>query len=442
MLNTLPTSLHQLPTNPGQLIPLDPLLPQPGTSTGGFADMLRNFDAEPAPEPQVMPPSTDLPSPPVPPAPPHRATSPNVAMREVEVPSPAIDPVGKPDTDTGEPGPPCVIPDTGHASGALADPGCTLPYSVDPDGGISVAGPGTPGQRLRPMPAPTKDTAKATDVETDAKLPTDPGAAVAGQLQAQSPANGIAQEPIGTDLPPRTVPEAMARASDRAQGQQQAERQAQVQAIQAAPLDAPSAAPQSFAAALQSNLSSALPRAVGGSTAISGMGNAASLAAATAARAGDADDAPAAATVVHMPESLDDAAFASALGARLTLLAKDGVQKAELHLNPADMGPVAVQIKVDGSQAQVTFHAAQADTRGVLEQGLPDLAAALAASGLTLAGGGVFQQQSGARGGQGDSSQGGPDRGVSGVQGVDGANALPQGMPVGTRPRGVVDLYA
>jgi flagellar hook-length control protein FliK len=56
------------------------------------------------------------------------------------------------------------------------------------------------------------------------------------------------------------------------------------------------------------------------------------------------------------------------------------------------MGPVAVQIVVDGSQAQVSFHAAQAETRQALEQSLADLAAALQSQGLTLAGGGVFQQ--------------------------------------------------
>ena len=56
------------------------------------------------------------------------------------------------------------------------------------------------------------------------------------------------------------------------------------------------------------------------------------------------------------------------------------------------MGPVSVQIVVDGGQAQVSFHAAQAETRLALEQSLPDLAAALQGQGLTLSGGGVFQQ--------------------------------------------------
>lgn len=104
-----------------------------------------------------------------------------------------------------------------------------------------------------------------------------------------------------------------------------------------------------------------------------------------------ADAAPTA-TYAGVQAPLHSNAFAPELGARVSLLAVDGVQQAELQLNPADMGPVSVQITVDGNQAQVSFHALQAETRQALEQSLPDLAAALQGQGLTLSGGGVFQQ--------------------------------------------------
>lgn len=109
----------------------------------------------------------------------------------------------------------------------------------------------------------------------------------------------------------------------------------------------------------------------------------------TGISAPDASPAPVSGQVhaaVHSP------GFAPELAANVSLLAADGVQHAELQLNPADMGPVAVQIVVDGAQAQVSFHAVQADTREALERSLPDLAAALQGQGLTLSGGGVFQQ--------------------------------------------------
>lgn len=143
---------------------------------------------------------------------------------------------------------------------------------------------------------------------------------------------------------------------------------------------------------------------------------------------------------VHAPVKSDG--FAPELGARVSLLAVDGVQQAQLQLNPADMGPVTVQITVDGSQAQVSFHAAQAETRQALEQSLPDLAAALQGQGLTLAGGGVFQQASrdanheGERDGDGGTardSRGGGDR--------VGAAATP-GAPPARRSVGLLDTFA
>ena len=62
-------------------------------------------------------------------------------------------------------------------------------------------------------------------------------------------------------------------------------------------------------------------------------------------------------TPLHAPD------FAQALGVQLSVLASDGVQHAELHLNPAEMGPVSVQIAIDGTQAQVDFGADMAATR-------------------------------------------------------------------------------
>jgi len=119
---------------------------------------------------------------------------------------------------------------------------------------------------------------------------------------------------------------------------------------------------------------------------------AAALAQALPTPANLAADATPAASYAGVQAPLHSMAFAPELGARVSLLAVDGVQQAELQLNPADMGPVSVQIVVDGGQAQVSFHAAQAETRQALEQSLPDLAAALQGQGLTLSGGGVFQQ--------------------------------------------------
>jgi flagellar hook-length control protein FliK len=67
------------------------------------------------------------------------------------------------------------------------------------------------------------------------------------------------------------------------------------------------------------------------------------------------------------------------------------VEQAHLHLNPVEMGPVALKLSLDGQQVRVDMTAEHAATRQVLEQSMPALAGALRDAGFTLAGGGVFQ---------------------------------------------------
>jgi flagellar hook-length control protein FliK len=83
--------------------------------------------------------------------------------------------------------------------------------------------------------------------------------------------------------------------------------------------------------------------------------------------------------------------FREAFALQVSMLARDGVQHAVMQLNPADMGPISIQISLDGQQAQVHFGSDSAHTRQLVEAGLPALAAALRESGLTLSGGGVSQ---------------------------------------------------
>jgi flagellar hook-length control protein FliK len=131
--------------------------------------------------------------------------------------------------------------------------------------------------------------------------------------------------------------------------------------------------------------------------------------------------------------------FAPALGSQLSVMVRDGVEHAQLKLNPADMGPIEVRISLDGTQAQVDFSAANAATRQALQEAVPALASALRESGLTLSGGGVFEQ---ARERRNDSR---PDFADARQGGGDGAaDPLAGGLPASgsTRPRGVVDLYA
>jgi flagellar hook-length control protein FliK len=144
---------------------------------------------------------------------------------------------------------------------------------------------------------------------------------------------------------------------------------------------------------------------------------------------------------VAIAELFQSPAFAPTLGARLALLARDGVQHAELQLNPAEMGPISVQIALDGSRVTVDFAADVAATRNRLESSLPELAAALRESGLTLAGGGVHEQ----RRGRGDREPGhaAVSRSASGDAVSDaGEHGGSTRATVLRRSRGVLDEYA
>ena len=143
---------------------------------------------------------------------------------------------------------------------------------------------------------------------------------------------------------------------------------------------------------------------------------------------------------------IDTPAFAPALAHQISGLADAGVQHARIALNPPEMGPLAVRIVLDGTQARIDFSADLAATRGAIEASLPTLAAALEGSGLTLAGGGVFDGQS-----RHDAHNAHdapmPQRGAAATAAFasDGASARDELHGAGTpmrAARGLVDLIA
>ena len=74
-----------------------------------------------------------------------------------------------------------------------------------------------------------------------------------------------------------------------------------------------------------------------------------------------------------VPAPIDTPAFAPALATQVRWWAHDGVQQAQLLLNPAEMGPVAVKIVLDGREARIDFSADLAATRSAIEAALPVL---------------------------------------------------------------------
>ncbi|MDZ7591923.1 MAG: flagellar hook-length control protein FliK [Rubrivivax sp.] len=146
---------------------------------------------------------------------------------------------------------------------------------------------------------------------------------------------------------------------------------------------------------------------------------------------------PAEARLMGAPGSAD---FSSQLGAQLTTFVREGVQHARLHLHPAELGPVTVHIQIEGQAAQVHMAAEHALTRQALEQSMPMLAGSLREAGLTLSGGGVFEQPRQRDGGDAPGQPGAdPGNAPGGDRSSETTRRTATGMPA---RRGVVDLVA
>lgn len=178
------------------------------------------------------------------------------------------------------------------------------------------------------------------------------------------------------------------------------------------------------------------------------VASAASLAGvwAATATAPNATGGAAAPAQAHLDAAPGSPTFAQQLGAQLTTFVLDGVQHARLHLNPAEMGPVSVQIQLDGQTAVVHLGAEQAQTRQALEQALPQLASQLSEAGLTLTGGGVFEHAQQGRQGTGTDRDGGGSAGRSSEPWAAGKRQQTEDMVLAPtqalQRRGVVDLVA
>jgi len=150
-------------------------------------------------------------------------------------------------------------------------------------------------------------------------------------------------------------------------------------------------------------------------------------------------DAAAPATTLALATPIDGPDFAAALGVQVSVLARDGVQHAELHLHPVETGPVSIRIEVDGTNARVDFGADFAATREAIERGLPELASALRDAGLTLAGGSVSQHAGSRPRGDDDASETARTRTVAAAAAAAPAPARPSMRRLAV---GAIDLYA
>ncbi|PAU79058.1 flagellar hook-length control protein FliK [Halomonas salipaludis] len=133
------------------------------------------------------------------------------------------------------------------------------------------------------------------------------------------------------------------------------------------------------------------------------------------------------------------------LGQQLVNLSQRGDQRVELRLNPAELGPLSVSLKLGENGAQAQFLSTHAQVRVALEQAIPQLREALEEQGISLSEATVGEHAGGQQGemafanGGGSGQQGGSASGNEDNAVGDTTEALP-GRPLELDGR--VDLYA
>ncbi|MDD8058605.1 flagellar hook-length control protein FliK [Shewanella metallivivens] len=99
--------------------------------------------------------------------------------------------------------------------------------------------------------------------------------------------------------------------------------------------------------------------------------------------------------------------FSPVMKQQLITMVSNGIQQAEIRLDPPELGHLTVKIQIQGDQTQVQFNVAQSQTRDLVEQAIPRLRDMLASEGLQLTdshvsqGGDGREQQQGQSGHQG-----------------------------------------
>jgi flagellar hook-length control protein FliK len=299
-----------------------------------------------------------------------------------------------------------------------------------------------------PASSPDQDTKPSAAVDDDVDPVIPPSAAsaqssTAASVAAADPASRVAQAtptvavtpapqlPTATAATASSAPAPTAAVASAASGASQAS-VSTVSRASAAPTTQPTAAAVSSLKAQDSapEADDAGPTANPTDTSVAAA--AASLGGAAGQTA--AAHNPAAADSPPLHASVGTEAWSNELGARVTLMAQQGVNAASLRLSPAHLGSVEVRISVRDDAASVWFGAAQPDTRAALEQALPRLREMFAQQGLNLSNAGV----------SGETPRGTPQQA-----------SLPQARPESTReattlpvtsiaatPRGLIDTYA
>jgi len=84
-------------------------------------------------------------------------------------------------------------------------------------------------------------------------------------------------------------------------------------------------------------------------------------------------------------QNLSDSNWSSEVGQKVVWFTGKNIQSAEIRLNPAELGPIEIKIKVHSEGTSVNFHAQHAVVRDLLELNMPRLRDMLVTNGVDVA---------------------------------------------------------
>jgi flagellar hook-length control protein FliK len=142
------------------------------------------------------------------------------------------------------------------------------------------------------------------------------------------------------------------------------------------------------------------------------------------------------AKTLTISQPMTDPNWSKALGDQVLSMVSMKMDKATIQVNPPQLGPVEVTLKMNGNdQAQVIFTAAVPATREILENNMPKLVSMMASSGIALADAQVSSGQSGNRQQQFNQNQNGRRQNAAGNDEDDTLAAIKSA-------RGILSIFA
>ena len=86
----------------------------------------------------------------------------------------------------------------------------------------------------------------------------------------------------------------------------------------------------------------------------------------------------------YIPEAFGKADWGQGMSKQILWMVNQSISRAEIRLNPANLGPLEVRIDMENDQVNVAFSSRHADVREAVEQALPRLREMLEEKGLNL----------------------------------------------------------